>query len=292
MYTSQIKRLLKNTSEIIVDITRDDIEKEYNIAFSKLQVGLEVQGFRKGKVPKEIAEKHIKKEIVYEDLIRSFIPKIYQEIIQKAGLKPIISPKIELIKAKEGEDWQIKITVAEKPFVELGNYQEGVKKIKLERKKEDIWVPGKNDQTKKISPEEKVKKEQELLNSILAALLKQTKCEISDLIIEEELNHRLANLITDIQKIGLTVEAYLKSKNLTQDELKKRYKDEIEQTYKIEFILSELAEKEKITVEQKDLDQLFAKISDPKEKEAAKTNSYFYASVLRKQKTLDYLLGI
>lgn len=112
------------------------------------------------------------------------------------------------------------------------------------------------------------------------------------MILEEEVNQKLANLLTDIQKIGLTVESYLKSKNLTQEELKKRYRQEAEETYKLEFILVEIADKEGIKVEQKDLDKLFENITDKNEREKAINNSYFYASVLRKQKTLDYLMTI
>src|SRR3989344_3072990 len=292
MYTHTLKKLVKNTSEITVDIDKESIEKEYKITFLKLLQNFEMPGFRKGKVPANIAEKHIKKEAVYEELIRTLIPNIYSEIIKKESVKPVLQPKVDLIKANEKEDWQIKITVAEKPSVELGNYKEAIKKIKAEQKKDEIWTPGKQSSKSDDSEKEKSKKKQELLNLILSAILNETKCEISDLIIEEELNQRLANLLTEIQKIGLTVDAYLKSKNLTKEELNKRYKSEIEQTYKLEFILAELADKENIKVENSDLEKLFSSISYPKEKEAAKANSYFYASVLRKQKTLDYLLNL
>src|SRR3989344_7585780 len=249
-----------------------------------------MSGFRKGKVPANIAEKHIKKETVFEDLIRTLIPKIYDEIIKKEGIKPVMQPKIELVKAQEGEDWQIKITVAEKPAITLGNYKEEIRKIKADQKKEMIWTPGKDAKKPQETDKEKSRKQQELMNKVLSAVIKETKIEISDLIIEEELNQRLANLLTEIQKIGLTVDSYLKSKNMTKDDLNKRYKDEIEQTYKLEFVLADIADKENIKVENSDLEKLFAGISDPKEIEAARTNSYFYASVLRKQKTLDYLL--
>ncbi|MBI4226154.1 hypothetical protein HY612_03515 [Candidatus Roizmanbacteria bacterium] len=292
MYTHKFTRLAKNTIEILVDIPKKTIDKEYESAFLKLIQNLEAQGFRKGKVPPRIAEKYLKKETVYEDLVRKLIPQIYQEIIKKENFKPVISPKIELVKAKEGEDWQIKLTLAEKPIIELRNYKEILKMLKSEQKKEDIWIPGKPDAQKELSEKEKTQRQQNLLNIILTALLKEVKCEISDLMIQEELNQRLSNLLTDIQKIGLTVETYLKSKNLTQEELRKKYKDEIEQTYKLEFILAELADRENIRVENQDLEKFFSSITDIKERDAAKANSYFYASVLRKQKTLDYLLSI
>ena len=292
MYTHKLNRLGKNTVEIGIVIEKATIDQEYKASFAKLLQNLEIKGFRRGKVPAKIAEQYLKKESIYEDVVKTIIPRIYEEIVKKEGLKPVMHPKIELAKAKENEDWQIKITLAEKPSVELGDFKETIRKIKAEQKKTDIWVPGKPGEKQEVSEKDKAKKQQELLNSILNALLKETKCEISELIIEEELNQRLSNLLTEIQKIGLTVDTYLKSKNLTQEELKKRYRNEIEQTYKLEFILGELADKENIKVENSDIEKLLLSINDPKERETAKANSYFYASVLRKQKTLDYLLSI
>ena len=146
MYDYKLNRLEKNTVEILVDIPKNTVEKEYAASFSILLLNLEVEGFRKGKVPAKIAEKHLKKETVYQELIRSLVPRIYQEIIKKEGLKPIVSAKIELLSAKENEDWQIKITIAEKPIIQLGKYKEAIKKIKSEQQKEDIWIPGKQNQ--------------------------------------------------------------------------------------------------------------------------------------------------
>jgi FKBP-type peptidyl-prolyl cis-trans isomerase (trigger factor) len=112
------------------------------------------------------------------------------------------------------------------------------------------------------------------------------------MIVESELNHRLSKLVDDVQKIGLTVDQYLKSKNLTMDTVKENFKREIEDTYKLEFLLSEVADKEGIKVEQSEIDKLFVNIKDEKEKQFAMQNSYYYASVLRKQKTIDFLLAL
>jgi len=287
MYSYKLNKLPKNTLEINLNIPTSDINEEYERAFSRLQQELTVEGFRKGKVPKAMAEKHLSKETVYQEMIKTLLPRVYEEIIKKEALKPIVSPKIELVKAKEKEDWQIKITLAEKPLLELGDYKKTIKEIKTNQKKEDIWVPGKGDKEKP-----KGENKNKLLNEILNIVLKTSKVELSDLIIEEELNHRLTRLLDDVQKIGLTIENYLKSKNLTMEQLKASYRKEIEDTYKLEFILSEIADKENIKVEKEDLDKLFTNIKEEKERKAAEANSYFYASILRKQKTLDFLISL
>lgn len=289
MYTYKIIKLPKHTSDIEVIIPWPDIQVEYKTAFAHLQNDLSVEGFRKGKVPEKIAEKHILKESVYQHLVRSLLSKIYEEIVKKENLKPIISPKVELKKAKESEDWELTIKVAEKPSVALGDYKERIQALKKDHKKEDIWVPGKD---KKVDEKKQEEQKQHLLNEIFSSLLKYAICDISELVIEEELNARLAKIVDDVQKIGITTEAYLKSKNMTMEDLKKKHAQEISDTYKIEFILGEIAEKEQIKVEKEDLDKLFTNISDEKERAQAQQNAYFYASVLRKQKTLDFLSSL
>ena len=289
MFTHTIQKLPKQTIEIIVKIPKSDIAQEYESAFKKLQNELTIEGFRKGKVPTAIAKKHIKNDSVYQELISTLLPKLYGEIIKKENFKPVINPKVELIKAKENEDWEIKMTIAEKPIIELDDYKKIIQKVKEDQKKESIWVPGKDK-----APDEKDKeqKNQKLMNEILSSLLKESKIEISDLILEEELNQRLTRLVDDIQKIGLTTDAYLKSKNLTMDTLKEKYRQEIIDMYKLELMLMHVADLEKVEVKQVDLDTLFKNIKDEKERKTAQSNAYMYASILRKQKTLDLLLTL
>ena len=76
------------------------------------------------------------------------------------------------------------------------------------------------------------------------------------------------------------------------DQLKEKFTKEIQDTYKIEFLLNEIADKEKIQVENADLEKLFENIKDEAEKKTAKQNAYLYAAILRKQKTLDYLINL
>lgn len=291
MYVYKKENLPKNTTQLLIDIPKVDIKKEEEVAFSRLQERLTVEGFRQGKVPKSIAEKHIHKDDLYQELAQKMISRIYQEVLTKEGLKPIISPKVDLVKAKEGEDWQIKITVAEKPTITLGDYKKVIGEAKAKSQKLNIWVPGKDN-----PPAGGAKKPEEdknrLLNEVLSGLINEAKIEVSDLVIEEEINHRLTHLFDEIQKIGLTAENYLKSKNLTMESLKAQFKKETEDTYKLEFILAEIADKEGIKVEKTDLEKLFLNIKDEKERKKAEQNSYYYATILRKQKTLDYLISL
>lgn len=287
MINHSLKKLSQNTYEILIDISWDEIEKEYKVAFDLILADFSHEGFRKGKVPPSIAEKHIPKDQVYSQLIRTLVPRVYEEIVKKENLKPIVSPKVDLVKAKENETWQIKATLAEKPDVVLGDYKKKIQEAKAALKKDDIWVPGKEQKQEDVNA-----KNDKILSSALSVVLKEVKCEVSTLLVEAEMNRKLTALVDDVQKIGLTVENYLSSKGLTMDKLKEQYTKEITDMYRLEFILHAIADTENINVEAADLEKLFGNLKDEKEKAAAQANSYFYASVLRKQKTLDFLISL
>lgn len=283
------KKLPKNTIEIVLDIPWATIQAEYAKAFDVLAKDLTVEGFRKGKAPKEIAEKNLPKDQVYDKMIRAYVPVKYEEIIKEENLKPIYSPKIELIKAKENEDWQVKFTTPLQPDVDLKGYKDIVKKAKEEAKKPEIWTPGKDKEQKEPTPA--VAKEM-AMQAALNALVDKIKIEISDVILDDEVNRRMSKLIDDIQRLGMTVENYVKAKNISVDQLKEQFKKEIEETYKVEFILQEIGDLEKIQVGNEDLDKMLGGLKDEKEKQAFMQNAYYYASMLRKQKVLEFLVNL
>lgn len=284
-----IKKQPKATIEISLVIPWSEIQTAYKSAFASLLPEFEMVGFRKGKVPAELAEKNMSKDKVYSKLVQTLIPKLYEEIVKKEDLKPVVSPKVQLLKAKENEEWEIKIEVAEKPEVKLKDYKKKVQDVKKKAQAPEIWVPGKDQ---KPSEKDKDLQKEKVLNSALEALITEVECEISPLLIEDELNRRLTQVVDDVQKIGLTIESYLKSKGTTIEALKERLAKEVTDMYKLEFILQAIADTEKIEVNDADLQKIFGNIKEEKDRQAAQQNAYFYASVLRKQKALDFIIGL
>lgn len=289
MTKREVKKLPKNTVEVIVTVPWDVLQKEQEGAFKRLSEKLEAPGYRQGKAPKEVARKHISADKAYEEALRTLLPSLYEEIVKEENIRPIANPKIELVAGEENTDWKIKFTIPEKPEVTLGDYKEKIQKLKKEAKAADIWVPGRD--AKKPTAEDEAQR-QKLLNDILELLLREVACEVPDLITEEEVNQRLTRLVDDVQRLGMTIDGYAKSKNTSVEELKASYQKEAENTYRLEFILAEVADKEGIKVEKEELDKIFSGIKDEGERKKAEESGYFYASVLRKQKTIDFLMSL
>lgn len=294
MKTYEKKDLGKGTFELLITLDKAELKKEFDATFEKALAEVEVTGFRKGKAPKDMAAKHVDKEKVYEQVIGHLMPAAYEEVLKKESLKPATQPQVELVSGKEGEHWVIKITLAQRPVVKVGDYKKIVKEVKGDMKKEDLWVPGKEEssQGSVASSQGNEENKRKLLNAILDKIAHSTNLEMSDLIMKDEINRRLTQLLDDVKQIGMSVEEYARSKNTTLDAMKAQYEHEIEDMYKIELALEKISDDEKIVVEDKDIDAMLGNITDPKAREQAQKNAYFYATIIRRQKTLDHLLSL
>lgn len=283
MITSIIKELPKSTVELEIHIPWPDIEQTYEKIFTQVVNEFEYEGFRKGKVPRKIVEERVDRTKLYQEVIKEIVPKAYQEAVVQNKITPIISPKVEVLKAKEKEEWVIKATVALRPSVILKNYKEKIRAFNNGTPK--IWTPGAKVEEKK---EEKRPPFEELVNILLA----EVELELSDILINEEANRLLAGLLDQTQKLGLTVEQYLIAKGTTTDQIRSEYAKEAAKNLKIEFILAEIADKENITVSDENLKQLLDKVEKPEERERLSKDSYYLAHLLRQQKTIDFLYNL
>jgi len=282
-FSSELTWKDKTTFEITVIIPKEEINHEYQSVLKSLALSVEISGFRKGKAPLPAVENKLGKKHVFGEVIKRIMPRLYQKTLEKYKLTPIIEPKIALESAKEDQDWIIKITSCIAPKVNLGKYKEEIKKVKTASQ---IWTPGKG--IKRPTKEEQEVEETKKVQEILQKLIGFVKVKIPPLVIETEVQKRLVALIDQLQKTGLTIDQYLNTKGQTIEQLKKELNNQVSNEWKLELILAQIAEEEKIIVEKKDLD-LFLKSKD---KQPSVPNPYLLARLLRRRKTLDYLLGL
>jgi FKBP-type peptidyl-prolyl cis-trans isomerase (trigger factor) len=288
--SSQIKisRLEDNTIKIEAKIPQKEIKAEYNQTLEQLQKTTEVKGFRKGKAPKERVEKVVGQNEIYQQAINRLLPKVYQKAIKKNQLKPIVAPQAKLVSAKEGEDWLVEFTTCELPEVNLNKYQEEIKKLLA---KETIWTPEKGPKDKKTSQDESLRKA-EKFQKIIDILAKTVEVVLPRVLIENEVNQKLASLIEKTEKMGLSLEQYLATLGKTADSIRDEYRQESEKNWKLELALNKIADEKKITVSEQDIEEALKKIKDEKEKDQLSNQRYMLSSMIRRQKTLEFLQNL
>jgi trigger factor len=109
-------------SQVLLEIEADpeQMERSLEKAYRRLAQRVEVPGFRKGKAPAGMLERHIGRARVVREALDILIPEAYNQAIEEQDVDAIDQPSIELVNA---EPLAFKATVPVRPTVELGEYQ-------------------------------------------------------------------------------------------------------------------------------------------------------------------------
>jgi len=273
--------------ELTIPIPWANVHKTYDAVVDDIVKETELHGFRKGKAPRIAVEEHLDKNKTYEEVLKRLLPDIYIKAIGQHSIKPIISPQVTLKKAKEGEDWVVMVITCEKPVVTLGEYRQAIAELKNE-KRNKIWVPGQDKQKEN----EKEKEQKPNIDEILGVVYKTIQVSLPAILVEQEVSRMLSNLIDQTKKLGLTVEQYLNSTGKTIESLRKDYEEEAKRMIALELALGDIADKENINVEEKDIDNIIQTAKTPEEKENLEKERYYLASMLRRQKTIQMLASL
>ena len=134
-----VNKLEKSKVEVICDLETAAWKETQQKAFAKLAANLEIKGFRKGKVPTDIAKKHIDSGSVFNEAINSSLQPAFEEVLREEKLQPFARPTVDVTKVSDTE-LQLKFVIVLAPEVKLGNYKGlGIKKdsCKVEEKEID-----------------------------------------------------------------------------------------------------------------------------------------------------------
>ena len=120
-----------------LDITVDAKEATdaYNKAVGKVSQHVNIDGFRKGKAPRAIVEKHVGVERIKIEAIESLASHVIPQAIQENELDVITQPSITSYDYEVGKDLSLKVEVETRPEVTLGDYKG------LNLKVEDAAIP-------------------------------------------------------------------------------------------------------------------------------------------------------
>lgn len=97
-----------------------------------------------------------------------------------------------------------------------------------------------------IINEKKSKNSEKKRAGIMEELLKQTKIDLPEILVESETEKSLAQMKDDVARIGTKFEDYLAQIKKTEEDLKKDFKDSSEKKAKIQLIFNKIAETEKL----------------------------------------------
>lgn len=112
-----------NNGKLTFEIAPEKIKEGLDIAFNRVKKNLNVPGFRKGRVPRQIFNRMYGEEALYQDALNALLPNAYADAVQEAGIKPVAQPEVNVESMEKDAAWVLSAKVTVEPEVELGQYK-------------------------------------------------------------------------------------------------------------------------------------------------------------------------
>lgn len=105
---------------LAIEMEPVEVEKSMTVAYRRLGERVVVPGFRKGKAPRAMLERYLRKESVLEEALNHMLPEAYEKALKEQTIEPFAQPIIEV--AQTDPAVVFKAVVPLPPTVELGDY--------------------------------------------------------------------------------------------------------------------------------------------------------------------------
>ena len=165
---SEIKKVENAKVEITSVVDGEKWAEAYNKAFNKLAAKTSIDGFRKGKAPKNILKKVINPQSVCDEAVDEIAQSVLEEAIKEHGVELIDRPELNLGTVNETSCTFI-FTCPVPPDVELGDYKNlgyHVEEVSVT----DGDVEAELDKLKEQKAELEIKEEGELENGDISVI--------------------------------------------------------------------------------------------------------------------------
>lgn len=108
---------------LTIEVEAAEVNKAVEQACKRLANRVSIPGFRKGKAPRMIVERHVGKDAVLQEAFDIVAPKALSKAFDEQKIDPVTRPSVDIETLEEGKELVFKATVTPRPEVKLGDYK-------------------------------------------------------------------------------------------------------------------------------------------------------------------------
>ncbi|MDP9483481.1 MAG: trigger factor, partial [Chloroflexota bacterium] len=113
----------KSTIQLEIELPPERLERALDVAVRALARRTRVPGFRPGKAPRSVLERHLGPGVVLDEAVDHLMQDAYREALLQEDIIPLTNADVEVVQAQEGKPLIFKAVVPVRPEVTLGDYR-------------------------------------------------------------------------------------------------------------------------------------------------------------------------
>ena len=114
----------KSTVVLEIELPAEELTRAIGEAVRHLSRRTRVPGFRPGKAPRPVLERHLGPGAVLDDAVEHLVETSYRKALVEQDILPLTNADVEMVQAEEGKPLVFKATVQVRPEVALGDYKQ------------------------------------------------------------------------------------------------------------------------------------------------------------------------
>jgi trigger factor len=131
---------------LVVEGEAADLEPIHQHVLSHFRRNVKVPGFREGKAPANLIEKHVNQQAFLDEFMEHALNELYRRAVDQEGVRPVHTPNVQLKKFVPYTQLEFEAETEILGPVKLPNY----KSMKLQKKKIEISTKDVNDVIKSL----------------------------------------------------------------------------------------------------------------------------------------------
>lgn len=105
-----------------IEIAEEDVTQALDRAYASLVRRVAVPGFRRGKAPRSVLERHLGPQALREEALKELLPEQYAQAVVQAEISPVARPSFQVNEGPDGKGLRLTATVEVLPQVTLPDY--------------------------------------------------------------------------------------------------------------------------------------------------------------------------
>lgn len=264
---SKVEKLKDSQIKAQIIASAEEVEKHVANTYKDIARKYNFPGFRKGKAPRPVIDNAMGREVVLAAATEDLVNDLYPEFIEEQKLFPVGNPQFDNTDTvcEPGKPYTVELTLSVKPEVELDSYkpvevevpiqeatpleiegqlqaitqhyianQEDGKTPELtdEWVKETLGLDSVDDLKKDIADSIAMQKQRVIPqikeNGAAMQLVDRVKGDIPAAMVEQMESELLQDFFTQLQRYGITFDAYMKDRGIDNAQFKEDIKRQAE----------------------------------------------------------------
>lgn len=118
-----LEKLEDSRAILDVEVDLNHIEGALDMAYKRLVRKTDIPGFRKGKAPRAVLERHVGRTSLWREALDDLLGHAYTHAVEMIGIEPVADPEFDITRMEDGESLTFKASVDVRPEVRLGDYR-------------------------------------------------------------------------------------------------------------------------------------------------------------------------